>query len=1088
MRSRFSASRWLALVLMSATGAAFSLGAQAQVVISQAYGGGGNAGAPLNADFVELFNRGTSAVSVAGWSVQYASSTGTSWSVVAINAGSIPAGGYFLVKLSTTGPNGVALPAPDVDGTTISAAAGSGKLALSSSQTVLTGSCPTGAPIQDFVGYGTANCSETSPTGALSATLAAIRNGGGCTDNGTNSTDFTVAAPAPRNSLSPTAACGPGLPLLSISNASVTEGNSGTVNATFTVALSAPAGAGGVTFDIATADNTATVVNSDYVAQALTAQTIAAGANSYTFTVQVNGDTTDEPIETFFVNITNVAGATVADGQGQGTISNDDALVPILSISAPAAANEGSSGCSGGTTPFVFTISASQTTPTDVTFNWTTLDGTAQDGTPSGEDLDYVGVTAGTGVISANNVVSTVTVQVNCDATFESNETFSALLGASAAYTIGTGSAQATILNDDVAPISAIQGPGAASPRLGQVVATRGIVTSRVSNGYYIQSQPADDDGDPGTSEGLFVFTSSVPDATAVVVGNLVQVTGTVLEFIPATDPNTPPLTELGTVTTTLLSTGNPLPAPIALGATLPSPTGGIEQLENLENMRVTASSLSVIAPTDGTVSEANATATTNGRFYAVVTGTPRPFREAGLEPEDAAGQPASIPRFDGNPEKLNIESARARSTANVARSGIDVDFGATLGNVTGVLDYSFRSHRITLDFDAAPVVAGGRAPAAVSAAAANEFTVGSYNLERFFDTVNDPAIGEPVLTAGAFSNRLAKASLGIRNFLGTPDIVGLVEVENLTTAQALATRISADALAASQADPQYQAFLVEGNDVGGIDVALLVKTAPVNGATPRVAVTSVTQLGLTTLLKCPDGQDNLTGDRLNDRPPLLLQAAVNSPFGATANVIVIINHLRSLGSVNDAAAAPAGLCAGPNFTSNGDRVRRKRQQQAEFLANLVQGRQVGNPTENIIVVGDFNAFEVNDGYGDSMGVITGSPAADATTIVPGDGIDLVTPDLVNLGQALSNPPAERYSYVFDGNAQNLDHALVSASVIAAAPTTRLEHARINADFGEDNRADPLIPVRLSDHDALVVFVPLASFVPPDAVFANGFE
>jgi uncharacterized protein len=114
------------------------------------------------------------------------------------------------------------------------------------------------------------------------------------------------------------------LPNLSIDDVSLNEADAGTTSFTFTVTLSSPAGAGGVTFDIATADNTATTANSDYVAQTLTAQTIPQGSSIYTFTVLVNGDTAAETNETFFVNVTNVTGATVTDGQGEGTIVNDE--------------------------------------------------------------------------------------------------------------------------------------------------------------------------------------------------------------------------------------------------------------------------------------------------------------------------------------------------------------------------------------------------------------------------------------------------------------------------------------------------------------------------------------------------------------------------------------------------------------------------------------------------------------------------------------------------------------------------------------------------------------------------------------------
>lgn len=119
-------------------------------------------------------------------------------------------------------------------------------------------------------------------------------------------------------------------PNLSINDVSLAEGNNGTTTFTFTVSLSAAAPTGGVTFDIATADGTATIADNDFVQKSLTGQTIPAGSASYTFDVSVNGDTTVEPDETFFVNVTNVTGANVTDGQGQGTIQNDDAELPVV--------------------------------------------------------------------------------------------------------------------------------------------------------------------------------------------------------------------------------------------------------------------------------------------------------------------------------------------------------------------------------------------------------------------------------------------------------------------------------------------------------------------------------------------------------------------------------------------------------------------------------------------------------------------------------------------------------------------------------------------------------------------------------------
>ena len=112
-------------------------------------------------------------------------------------------------------------------------------------------------------------------------------------------------------------------PSLSINDVMQAEGQSGTTNFTFTVSLDSPAGEGGVTFDIATADDSATTT-SDYVAQSLTAQVIPQGTSTYPFTVQVNGDLSPEPNDTFFVTVTNIVGATPGDVQGLGTIQNDD--------------------------------------------------------------------------------------------------------------------------------------------------------------------------------------------------------------------------------------------------------------------------------------------------------------------------------------------------------------------------------------------------------------------------------------------------------------------------------------------------------------------------------------------------------------------------------------------------------------------------------------------------------------------------------------------------------------------------------------------------------------------------------------------
>jgi hypothetical protein len=183
------------------------------IVISQVYGGAGCGTAGCSTyqnDFIELFNRSNTPISVNGWSVQYASATGTAWQVTALPNVTIQPGKYLLVAESF-GANGVnALPTPDVTGT-IAMSATAAKVALVSTTTPLSGTCPTGGNIIDLVGYGaTASCFEgTGPAPAPSTTTADIRAGGGCIDTDNNATDFAAAAPTPRNSSTPANTCAP---------------------------------------------------------------------------------------------------------------------------------------------------------------------------------------------------------------------------------------------------------------------------------------------------------------------------------------------------------------------------------------------------------------------------------------------------------------------------------------------------------------------------------------------------------------------------------------------------------------------------------------------------------------------------------------------------------------------------------------------------------------------------------------------------------------------------------------------------------------------------------------------------------------
>ncbi len=172
--------------------------AGAQVVISQVYGGGGNAGAVYRNDFVELLNAGRDSVRLDGWSVQYAAAAGGTWQVTQLSG--VVAPGYYYLVQEARGSGGTSdLPVPEAVGL-IAMAAMSGKVALVGGMTALAGVCPADSAIADLVGYGSSSCFEGSgPAPSPGNTVAVFRRNGGQTDTDDNSADFVIGAPVPRN-------------------------------------------------------------------------------------------------------------------------------------------------------------------------------------------------------------------------------------------------------------------------------------------------------------------------------------------------------------------------------------------------------------------------------------------------------------------------------------------------------------------------------------------------------------------------------------------------------------------------------------------------------------------------------------------------------------------------------------------------------------------------------------------------------------------------------------------------------------------------------------------------------------------------
>jgi len=170
--------------------------ASAAIVISEVYGGGGNSGATLTNDFVELYNRSDAAVDVSGWVVQYYSAAGTVPAAGAATlTGSVPAHHTYLVQMAAGTGGTVPLPTPDATGNS-AMAAGSGRVDL----------LQTDAAIVDRVGYGTSSVAEGSPAAALTNTTSATRNAP-CVDTDDNATDFRATDPSPENSTVDKPAC-----------------------------------------------------------------------------------------------------------------------------------------------------------------------------------------------------------------------------------------------------------------------------------------------------------------------------------------------------------------------------------------------------------------------------------------------------------------------------------------------------------------------------------------------------------------------------------------------------------------------------------------------------------------------------------------------------------------------------------------------------------------------------------------------------------------------------------------------------------------------------------------------------------------
>ena len=714
--------------------------------------------------------------------------------------------------------------------------------------------------------------------------------------------------------------------------------------------------------------------------------------------------------------------------------------LPTATINSPSAP-EGDVG----NTPLTFTVSLSANATSNVTFSFATADVSAIAGT------DYVAA-SGTGTITAGSNSTSIPVDIIGNTTPQANRTFTLNVTAITNATPGTLSATGTIQDDDVGAyaIHEIQGSGLASPIVGQRVQTSGnIVTAIGPQGFWMQTPDNLADTDLLTSQGIYVFTSTAP---TVVVGDAVSLIATVTEYFELTE-----LTSVSGLSVT--SSGNTLPAAIEFDATKPSPDpanlscGTLSNLECFEGMRVNIA--------EGIVARGNQYFGTDtyGQVF-VSAGPERSLRGPGtLNPlVPGVGNPAAG-AFLGNPHIFELDA----DALGAVPADTEIT-GGTRFSASGVLTFNFG------DYDFLPttftVIEAATLPRPVPAGQGGaELRIGAFNMLRLCDTLANTSStcgdnGEP--DAATLALKLARLSDYVGNVLELPDVLGVVEVENLAVLTELAGKIALDH------GVTYTAYLEEGNDPGGIDVGYLVRG-------DRIGNIVVTQLDKNEMWFDPD--DNAM-DTLNDRPTLRLEASFDdSPFA------VLVVHPKSRSCVDRPTSS---TCTQADV----DRNRLKRFNQAKSIAARVQELQLQDQDRPLLVIGDFNDYVASDGFVHITGLIEGTYDNEAN-VVDLVGQNIVSPPLWNAVTSL--PANEQYSFLFTEQfgaifgyttrdvpiTQVLDHALLNGA--ARRTFAGFDYGRANIDAADQTERLSTNAIGVSDHDGFVVRL------ATDRIFADGF-
>jgi predicted extracellular nuclease len=600
-------------------------------------------------------------------------------------------------------------------------------------------------------------------------------------------------------------------------------------------------------------------------------------------------------------------------------------------------------------------------------------------------------------------------------------------------------------------PIYDIQGAGHISPYMGQTVTTEGVVTAVAFSGYYVQDPVGD--GDDATSDGMFVFkTGSKPN-----VGDFVELTDTVTEFIPGgADTGNLSITEMSFPTITVLSSGNPLPAPVIIGSggrippnvdvisedELPvnlqpppdgDPTGnvfdpandGIDFYESLEGMLVTVEDAVAVSAVRsfGDFSSELFTLPNNGHPQIIEPNNVRTDR-GGI---NLAAGPDGY--GDMNPERVQIQfDASDIRTGTLFPAPVpEIIVGDRLGDVTGVVGYDFGNFEVNAlhELSITPSGLGRETTSLVGTKKA--VTVASYNVLNLSPLSSD-------------DDQRAALAAQIVNNLGSPDIVALQEIQDNNGSfsdQGLPDDAPLDGIV--NADETLQAMVDAITAIGGPTYAFL-DVAPEDGTSGGIPGGNIRNAFLY-------NPNRVELDSFASLTPAVLEAAgvgdpeaftdTRDPLAATfafdgKTFTVINNHLSSRSGSSPIFGGPQ-----PFFQA----AEEEREAQVGALNDYVDFLLAADKEARVIVLGDFNTFDFTD---------------DLTEILPGtlDGKAIMKSLLREVEDD------NRYTFIFDGNSQVLDHMFATRSLLEGA---ELDIVHVNVDFSRLRR-----DTVASDHEPLL--------------------